>query len=144
MDARNLVWVYVVSESLGIGCMAMFANFPSTIMEAAFGRLHNSGAGAFGAPPRWMGGLRTKPCLAPVQTISIPVYVRFSNFGKSDHIRIWVWKLVFFFYITNLLVLFLSRNGSRTNFTTHAHSIHISALAEGGRFPPASNFITIF
>ena len=37
---RNLVWVYVVSESLGIGCMAMFAAFPSTIMEAAFGRLH--------------------------------------------------------------------------------------------------------
>ena len=29
--------------------MAMFAAFPSTIMEAAFGRLHNSGAGAFGA-----------------------------------------------------------------------------------------------
>ena len=24
---------------------------PSTIMEAAFGRLHNSGAGAFGASP---------------------------------------------------------------------------------------------
>ena len=31
---RNLVWVYVVSESLGIGCMAMFAAFPSTIMES--------------------------------------------------------------------------------------------------------------
>ncbi len=31
---RNLVWVYVVSESLGIGCMAMFGAFPSTIMEA--------------------------------------------------------------------------------------------------------------
>ena len=29
----------------------MFAAFPSTIMEAAFGRLHNSGAGAFGARP---------------------------------------------------------------------------------------------
>ena len=48
---RNLVWVYVVSESLGIGCMAMFAAFPSTIMEAAFGRLHNNGAGASGARP---------------------------------------------------------------------------------------------
>ena len=32
------MWVYVVSESLGIGCMAMFAALPSTIMEAAFGR----------------------------------------------------------------------------------------------------------
>ena len=31
--------------------MAMFAAFPSTIMEAAFGRLHNSGAGACGARP---------------------------------------------------------------------------------------------
>ena len=29
----------------------MFAIFPSTIMEAAFGRLHNSWAGAFGARP---------------------------------------------------------------------------------------------
>ena len=31
--------------------MAMFAAFPSTIMEAAFGRLHNNGAGASGAHP---------------------------------------------------------------------------------------------
>ena len=31
---RNLVWVYVVSESWGIGCMAMFAAFPSTIMDS--------------------------------------------------------------------------------------------------------------
>ena len=31
--------------------MATIAAFPSTIMEAAFGRLHNSGAGAFGACP---------------------------------------------------------------------------------------------
>ena len=31
--------------------MAMFAAFPSTIMEAAFGRLHNNGAGAGGARP---------------------------------------------------------------------------------------------
>ena len=30
--------------------MATFAAFPSTIMEAAFGRLHN-GAGAFGVRP---------------------------------------------------------------------------------------------
>ena len=28
------MWVYVVSESLGIGCMAMFAAFPSTILES--------------------------------------------------------------------------------------------------------------
>ena len=34
-----------------MGCMALFAAFPSTIMEAAFGRLHNNGAGAFGARP---------------------------------------------------------------------------------------------
>ena len=29
----------------------MFAACPSTIMEAAFGRLHHIGAGAFGARP---------------------------------------------------------------------------------------------
>ena len=51
MYNQNLVWVYVVSEPLGISCMAMFAAFPSTIMEAASGRLHNNGAGAFGARP---------------------------------------------------------------------------------------------
>ena len=33
----------------GTSCLAMIAVFPSTIMEAAFGRLHNSGAGASGA-----------------------------------------------------------------------------------------------
>ena len=31
--------------------MAMFVAFPSTITEVAFDRLHNSGAGAFGARP---------------------------------------------------------------------------------------------
>ena len=31
--------------------MAMFAAYPSTVMEAAFGRLHNSGESAFGARP---------------------------------------------------------------------------------------------
>ena len=31
--------------------MAMFAALPSTIMDAAFGRLHNNGAGAPGARP---------------------------------------------------------------------------------------------
>ena len=35
---------------MGIG-MAVLATSPPTIMEAAFGRLHNSGAGAFGARP---------------------------------------------------------------------------------------------
>ena len=34
---------------MGMSCMAMFAAFPSTIKEAAFGCLHNSGAGASGA-----------------------------------------------------------------------------------------------
>ena len=34
-----------------MGCMAVFAAFPSTIMDAAFDRLHNNGAGAFGARP---------------------------------------------------------------------------------------------
>ena len=36
---------------IGDWCEAMFARFPFTNMEAAFGRLHNSGAGAFGARP---------------------------------------------------------------------------------------------
>ena len=45
---NSLHWGWLSS---GITCMAMFAAFPSTIMEAAFGRLHNSGAGAFGARP---------------------------------------------------------------------------------------------
>ena len=60
---RTLVWVYVVSESLGIGCMALFAAFPNhygvhnngavtggarpIVVEAAEGRLHNGA---------WKGG----------------------------------------------------------------------------------------
>ena len=35
----------------GILGMAMFAASPSSIMEAAFGRLHNNGASASGARP---------------------------------------------------------------------------------------------
>ena len=41
---------------VGVMFMAMFASFPSTIMEAAFGRLHNSGAGAFGTRPTGVDG----------------------------------------------------------------------------------------
>jgi len=35
-----------VWPSVGVGCMAMFAAFPSTGMEAAFGRLHKNGKSA--------------------------------------------------------------------------------------------------
>ena len=31
--------------------MAIIVSLPSTIMETAFGRLHNNGAGAFGTRP---------------------------------------------------------------------------------------------
>ena len=48
---NDWVWVYIVSDSLRIGCMATLAAFPSTIMEAAFGCLHNNAAGASGARP---------------------------------------------------------------------------------------------
>ena len=40
--------MFIRARILGI---AMFAASPSSFMEAAFGRLHNSGAGAFGARP---------------------------------------------------------------------------------------------
>ena len=50
---RRGVWSGIYSYtpiSMEVGrCMATIAAFPSTIMEAAFGRLHNSVAGAFGA-----------------------------------------------------------------------------------------------
>ena len=39
-----------VGASVGVGAAAAAA-FPSTTMLAAFGRLHNSGAGAFGVRP---------------------------------------------------------------------------------------------
>ena len=58
---NDRVWVYVVSESLGICCMAMFAAFPSTIMEAAFGRLHNNGARTSGARPIVVESIMAKP-----------------------------------------------------------------------------------
>ena len=76
---RNLVWVYVVSESLRIGCMAMFAAFPSTIMEAAFGRLHNNGEGASGARPivvesSMVDGKATNIAIQPVPNGSFTTY----------------------------------------------------------------------
>ena len=43
----SLHWGWLSSRST---CMAMFAAFPSTIMEAAFGRLHNSGGPPSAAP----------------------------------------------------------------------------------------------
>ena len=42
-------WKSWPSLGVGVGCRATTAAFPSTYMEAAFGRLHNSGA-AFGRP----------------------------------------------------------------------------------------------
>ena len=69
---RNLVWVYVVSDSLGIGCMAMFAAFPSTIMEAAFGRLQNNGADASGARPIVVESIVVEGKAANIAIQSIP------------------------------------------------------------------------
>ena len=43
----SLHWGWLSS---GITCMAMFATFPSTIMAAAFGRLHNRGGPPSAAP----------------------------------------------------------------------------------------------
>ena len=72
MYNQNLGWVYVVSESLGIGCMAMFAAFPSIIMEAAFGRLHNNGAGASGARPIVVDSIVVDGKAANIATQPIP------------------------------------------------------------------------
>ena len=36
-------------QRIGMSCMAMFAAFPPTITETAFGRLYNCEAGASGA-----------------------------------------------------------------------------------------------
>ena len=44
----------------------MLASFPSTIMEAAFGRLHNSGAGAFGARPTVVDSIMVDGKLASI------------------------------------------------------------------------------
>jgi len=44
------IWPSVgVWPSVQVGCMAMIAAFPSPSMDAAFGRLHENGAGALGA-----------------------------------------------------------------------------------------------
>ena len=60
--------------------MAMSATSPSTIMEAAFGRLHNSGAGAFGARPTVVESILVDGKAAVVATISTPTsYYLMSN-----------------------------------------------------------------
>ena len=53
LETRAFRWSlgWGVKLEFGVGCKATSAAFPSTIMEVAFGRLHSTGAGAFGARP---------------------------------------------------------------------------------------------
>ena len=77
------MWVYVVSESLGIGCMAMFAAFPSTIMEAASGRLHTTGAGArpIVVDSIMVDGKAANIAIQPIRNDSLTTYYIHRTFG---------------------------------------------------------------
>ena len=58
---------------IGDWCEAMFARFPFTNMEAAFGRLHNSGAGAFGARPTIVDSMCVNGKLANIASHQSPM-----------------------------------------------------------------------
>ena len=58
------------------------------LWEAAFGCLHSSGAGAFGASSTavasiMVDGRAAKPCIAPIQTIPIPDQGTFFKFSEN-------------------------------------------------------------
>ena len=83
--------VYVASESLGIGCMAMFAAFPSTIMEAAFGRLHNNGAGASGpivVDSIMVDGKAANIAIQPIPNDSLTTYYIYI-YGIGQMLRVY-------------------------------------------------------
>ena len=59
--------------------MAMFAAFPSTIMEATFGRLHNNGERASGARPIvvesiMVNGKAANIAIRPIPSDSLTTY----------------------------------------------------------------------
>ena len=72
----------------------MFAAFPSTIMEAAFGRLHNSGTGAFGARSTVVESIMVNGKAA---NIAIPndTHTHFLNMQSKGIYWVWVWIVSF-------------------------------------------------
>ena len=67
----------------------MFATSPSTIMEAAFGRLHNNGGAAFGGPP--------------IVVESIMVDGEVANIGKTYAN---MYRIFMYMYISHILIYF--------------------------------------
>ena len=66
--------------------MALSAAIPSTNMEAAFGRLHNSGAGAFGARRTVMafiivGGMTADTAIQPTPSPIAGLIFQYSKSG---------------------------------------------------------------
>ena len=70
----------------------MFATSPSTIMEAAFGRLHNHGGAAFGGPP------------IVVESIMVDGEVAVANIGKTYAN---MYRMFMYVYISHILCYFL-------------------------------------
>ena len=68
----------------------MFAAFPSTIMEAAFGRLHNSGAGAFDARPIGVESIMVDGKAANIATPN-DTHAHFLNMQSRGIYWVWVW-----------------------------------------------------
>ena len=69
--------------------MPMFAAFPSTIMEAAFGRLHNNGAGASGTRPIvvdsiMVDGKAANIAIQPIPNDSLTTYYIYNIFRPKS------------------------------------------------------------
>ena len=90
------------SIGVGVGCTATCAAFPSTNMEAAFGRLHNRNASAFGAGASVVGSIMVdgkaahvavQPTPTPIEGISLnivpkrPAYWGGGGFSISHSMR---------------------------------------------------------
>ena len=88
-DAANIAKTYANAYPIFAYAFPMFATSPSTIMEAAFGRLHNNGGAAFGGPP--------------IVVESIMVDGEVANIGKTYAN---MYRIFMYMYISHILIYF--------------------------------------
>ena len=84
------IYTYIKILYIFAYAFLMFATFPSTIMGAGFGRLHNNGRAAFGGPP--------------IVVESIMVDGEVANIGKTYAN---MYRIFMYVYISHILLYFL-------------------------------------
>ena len=101
-------------QVVGMSCMATFAAFASTIMEAAFSRLHNSGAGASGA-----GSTVVDSIIVDGKAANIAIQLTPSHADSAGVVQAWLPYICCFgkcsaSMVAILLLFQLCQHGGRT------------------------------